>query len=544
MASYGILSASQALNATTANDTITMKGVGATNLSAQTIEGAAGNDVISFAANGITGVVTASATMVKLSGAITGHSKLIGSATYTFTGLATDTAKLEYVGTASLTADAGMITAKKIVARGQTGNDTIIFGDKLKVLDQSFIGGGKGNDYIGVGTFINGNFGTAAADSLSGASAVASTIYGGEGRDTINLKGAGLLTAVEINGHTDNDSIIIQSATLSNTYVGAGKGNDAISGEFTKITTSSIIGGQGKDTLSLNDIKSGVGIVVAGDNFSRSVTEGAGADSIYLSGSILTSTILGGGGNDSLTLAGLGGASGNKVYMDAGNDLISAASTTNDITNTTFYMGAGNDKFNIAQITGAKIGSGAINLGKGADTVSFSTVASQLTATELAGLTINGGAGADYLLGGGVLTDGDTAEPIIQFTTSTDSTISAFDTVVAQGAKSGSYVFNYVPAGAARGTFSGNGATATNGDVVFSGTFDASLTARAEFISTNAGGQGKTFGFEDGAGSSYLFVKGSTDTNNLVVQIGSANISGGARSLTINDGNRILVDLG
>jgi hypothetical protein len=158
MASYGILSASQALNATTANDTITMKGVGATNLSAQTIEGAAGNDVISFAANGITGVVTASATMVKLSGAITGHSKLIGSATYTFTGLATDTAKLEYVGTASLTADAGMITAKKIVARGQTGNDTIIFGDKLKVLDQSFIGGGKGNDYIGVGTFINGNF--------------------------------------------------------------------------------------------------------------------------------------------------------------------------------------------------------------------------------------------------------------------------------------------------------------------------------------------------------------------------------------------------
>ena len=491
MASYGILSASQALSATTGNDTITMKGVGATNLSAQTIDGAAGNDVISFAANGITGVVTASATMVKLSGAITGHSKLIGSATYTFTGKASDTAKLEYVGTASLTADAGMISATKIVARGQAGNDTIIFGDKVKALTNSYIGAGKGNDYIGVGTFINGNFGTGGADSLSGASAVATTIYGGEGRDTINLKGQGLLTAVEINGHTDNDSIIIQSATLSTTYVGAGKGNDFISGEFAKITTSSIIGGQGKDTLSLNDIRSGAGILIAGDNFSRSVTEGAGADSIYLSGVIRTATIIGGAGNDSLTLAGLTETSGNNVYMDAGNDLISAASKVNDLTDNNFYMGAGDDTFNIALITGGKIGSGSINLGKGADTVSFAAAASQLTATELAGLTINGGAGADYLLGGGVLTLNDTAEPIIQFTTSTDSTISAFDTVVAQAA-SGSYVFNYVPAGAARGTFSGNGATASNGDVVFSGTFDASLTARAEFINTNAGGLGKT----------------------------------------------------
>ena len=161
--------------------------------------------------------------------------------------------------------------------------------------------------------------------------------------------------------------------------------------------------------------------------------------------------------------------------MDGGNDLISAASKTNDLTDSHFYMGAGNDTFNIALISGGKINSGSINLGKGSDTVSFAA-GTELTAAEVAGLTINGGAGADYLLGGASLSASDTAEPIIQFTTSTDSTISAFDTIVA-AATSGAYVFNYVPAGASRGTFSGNGATASNGNVVFSGTFDSSLTA-------------------------------------------------------------------
>ena len=55
----------------------------------------------------------------------------------------------------------------------------------------------------------------------------------------------------------------------------------------------------------------------------------------------------------------------------------------------------------------------------------------------------------------------------------------------------------------------------TDGDVVFSGTFGSGLTARTDFINTNAGGVGKTYGFEDSAGASYLFVKGSSDTNNL-----------------------------
>ena len=71
---------------------------------------------------------------------------------------------------------------------------------------------------------------------------------------------------------------------------------------------------------------------------------------------------------------------------------------------------------------------------------------------------------------------------MIEFTTASDSTISAFDTIVAKGSASATYEFNYVPGGAARGTFSGNGVTATDGIVVFSGSFDSSVTARAESI--------------------------------------------------------------
>ena len=106
------------------------------------------------------------------------------------------------------------------------------------------------------------------------------TVYGGEGRDTIDVRGGGLLTAVEINGHTDNDEIKFVSGNASNTYVGGGKGNDSISGSFIKFDTSSIVGGLGADTLNLKDINSGNMALIAGDQSTRGGTEG-GADSSH-----------------------------------------------------------------------------------------------------------------------------------------------------------------------------------------------------------------------------------------------------------------------
>ena len=535
MATYGILSASKALSASTGNDTITMHGVGSTTLSAQTINGSDGNDVIDFGAFGKTAVATGTFTMKSTGGdALTGLVALNGSATYYATGKTANTGTITAVVTGVVTSQAGTISASKVVARGQLGDDTIIFGPKLKSLTASYIGGGKGNDYIGVGTFVNNQFTTGAADSFSGASAVATTIYGGAGRDTINIKGAGTITASEFLADADNDTLVIESASVTNSYIGAGKGNDAFSGTFTQLKSASLVGGQGQDTMVFNSVASGEKAFIAGDSTDRGASEG-GADSIFISGKLYTGTIQGGAGNDSLTL-NLLESSGNTIFMDAGNDVISAA-ITGDITDTTIRMGKGDDLFNAAKVTGAVIGSGAIYGGQGADTVAFNGA---ITGGEILGLTINGGAGADYLLADATLTGGDTAEAILQISTSTDSTISAFDTIVA-GAASGGYVFNYEPGGVTRGTFSGNGVTATNGVVTFTGTFDNGVTARADYLNDNGGASGKTYAFSDGAGASYLFVKGS---NNTVVQLGSANYSGGVGSMKTTDETRNYVDLG
>ena len=62
MAYYGIPSAGQALTAASTNDKITIKDLGGTLASAQSIYGADGNDVISLGAAGIT--ATASANVI------------------------------------------------------------------------------------------------------------------------------------------------------------------------------------------------------------------------------------------------------------------------------------------------------------------------------------------------------------------------------------------------------------------------------------------------------------------------------------------------
>ena len=61
MAYYGIPSAGAALTAASTNDKITIKDLGGTDVSAQSVYGADGNDVISLGALGITS--TASATI-------------------------------------------------------------------------------------------------------------------------------------------------------------------------------------------------------------------------------------------------------------------------------------------------------------------------------------------------------------------------------------------------------------------------------------------------------------------------------------------------
>ena len=216
------------------------------------------------------------------------------------------------------TADAGATTVTKVNLKGQAGHDTIVFGSAMTTMTSSFVGGGQGNDYIGGGSFINDEY-TAGANLLANATVINSTIFGGKGRDTINLEGNGVFSAGKVNGYEDNDTLKFVDASATNYFVGGGKGNDTISGDFNKLFTSSLVGGQGADTLALTDIGSAVGATIASDALDRSNTTANGADSIYISGTFRTSTILGGAGNDSLTIA-LSASSGNSIYLDAGND--------------------------------------------------------------------------------------------------------------------------------------------------------------------------------------------------------------------------------
>jgi hypothetical protein len=547
MAQFGIRSASKALTATTGNDTITMAGVGSPTLSSQTILGAEGNDVINLGAAGLTATLTSTLTNYSGNIAIGGISAVMtatfgggGAATTAVATADSDTAAASsFAFTGVITADAGITTASKIQVKGQVGHDTIVFGSTLATMTASFIGGGQGNDYIGGGSFI-GNEYTAGADSLANAALINSTIFGGKGRDTINLEGNAVFSAGKVNGYEDNDTLKFADGSATNYFVGGGKGNDTISGDFNKLFTSSIVGGQGQDSLILADIGSAVSVQIASDALDRSNTTANGADSIYISGSLRTSTILGGAGNDSLTIA-LSAASGNTIYLDAGNDRVSAIAGT-DLTDTTIYFGGGDDEFILAD-TG-KIASGRLIMGAGSDTVTLSSM--PLETSTLAGLTIRGGAGADVLLAGTNILTGDTAEPVIEFQTSTDSTITAYDTIAldADGSdESADYVFNWMPGGAVRGTFSGDDVTASNGVVTFTGTFDASVTARSIAVAS-AGATNDTFAFADGSGNSYLFIMGAG--GNTIAQVGSATITGDVQgaALTITDGKKISLNIG
>ena len=158
MAYYGIPTAAASLTASNSNDTITVLGRGTT-LTAQSVNGAEGNDIISLGAVGYTAV--ASATLSVASGwnvNATGDNKhlttailsLVDSATTTLTGTLTSTStnttgkSIHLTGV--ITSERATRTANSVYLQGNAGNDTIALGDELLVASASTFAGGQGND--------------------------------------------------------------------------------------------------------------------------------------------------------------------------------------------------------------------------------------------------------------------------------------------------------------------------------------------------------------------------------------------------------------
>jgi hypothetical protein len=543
---YGIPSAGLALTASTANDTVAMANLGGTTLTANSLYGADGNDIISIGAVGRTAVATASVSTGTLggqvqSGTLNLSAQLIGSATYSAsTILATGI----YAGSIAVT---GVITSQQAarvvngtLIQGNAGNDSILLGNSLQRVSASTFAGGAGNDWIAAATNVNNQV-TTVATALSAAVFISSRFEGGDGNDTIYLAGSAEFSALNINANQGNDLVDFRNALIQGgSFIGLGDGNDELSGLITSFTTSTIAGGKGNDTIILQGVTN-TNVMIGGDRANNDNQTADGNDSIFLNGTTLSAIVYGGGGNDTLTWSGVGG-SANVVSLNAGNDAFTAQLGSLFLDGTLGF-GEGNDILDFAD--SARIVSSTINLGNGKDSTYFADF--DLGSGNLANTTLNGGAGNDLLLASGTLSAGATVAPVIGYNANSESTISAFDTValaIAAG-RSGTYAFRYEVGGASLASFSATDGklTGSNGLVTFTSNFASDVTSRAEAVAANTT-TGNTSVFLDGSGITYMFVKGSSD--NLIVQVGTAAVSGGLNDavLSIGAGKNITLNLG
>jgi hypothetical protein len=534
MAYYGIQSG--ALSAGADNDTISMGGNRSTTITGSSVYGGEGNDLLSFAAVGVTGIFEMSGALVgasgdEPSGIISGVLQGPGagySGTDSVSGTNPDPS-LTISGVITAQAAARIINGAYFQANA--GNDTIVFGDQLTTVSASTFAGGAGNDNILAANNINNDWGGSA--SLSGAAFNKVGIEGGGGNDSISLNGDNTVSEMTLNSNVGDDDVSFVSASISGgSTIGLGQGNDILSGTLEAISTSTIAGGKGNDTINLSATTT-LQLMIGGDRANANMIDGDGNDSIYVAGgSIISSTIYGAGGNDSLTWSGDLG-SGNVISLGAGEDIFTGKNNVL-IDNSTLGMGAGNDSVYFEK-SGSIQGS-RINLGKGDDFV-FTNLQDPVSGTLLSGTTIYGGAGADMFLKNSSAA-GAVAQVKAQFLyeANTESTVSAYDTIGVDGA-SGTFEFRYEPGGLSKASFSGSNATGTNGMVTFTSTFATTMTARAAHVAANTSA-GDAAAFVDGAGLSYLFVKGSSE--NLVVQVGSAVMSGAIAggSLTLSASNK------
>ena len=215
---------------------------------------------------------------------------------------------------------------------GGSGNDT--FANTATTLAAaSRINGNEGNDTITLGAF-------------GGVSQTSSTVVGGKGNDVIVLTGS--LNSSLVNGNLDDDTITTAGAS-----------------------NSSVFGGQGVDTININGTT--VLTVVNGDK---------DGDIINVAGNVNQSTINGGDGVDTVTLANITSFTDSSVFGGDGVDTINGAAV--GAFNLTLSGDAGND---------------VINGGGGADSLFGGTGNDQINGGDGAD-TIIGGVGADRLTGG------------------------------------------------------------------------------------------------------------------------------------------------
>ena len=348
-----------------------MGGNRSTTITGASVYGGEGNDLLSFAAVGATGIYEVSGTFAaaateEVTGTISGSLAGPGAAysgTDTVTG-ADGTTSGAIVFSGVITAQAAARVINGAYFQQNEGNDTIVFGDQLTTVSASTFAGGAGNDNILAANNINNDWGGSA--SLSGAAFNKVGVEGGAGNDSISLNGDNTISEMTLNSNVGDDDVSIVSGSISGaSTLGLGQGNDIFSGGLEGFSTSTLAGGKGNDTINLSANGGALQVIIGGDRANANFTDGDGNDSIKLAGTFISSTIYGAGGNDSLHWSGDLG-SGNVISLGAGDDVFTGKDGVL-IDNSTLGFGAGDDAVYFEK-TGSIQGS-RINLGKGSDTV-------------------------------------------------------------------------------------------------------------------------------------------------------------------------------
>ena len=158
-----------------------------------------------------------------------------------------------------------------------------------------------------------------------------------------------LVSQLNINGLSGNDTITIAANLLVPAYIFGGDGNDTITGGsgndtiYGNFGDDFIIGGAGNDSIlgglgaDLLSGQSGNDRIFGGDE-SDTIYGGAGND--YIEGKGKADTLYGGGGNDTI----LGGAGSDLIYGEAGDDWIYVGDIVPLVFHDTVYAGAGTDR--------------------------------------------------------------------------------------------------------------------------------------------------------------------------------------------------------
>jgi len=285
------------------NDTIAL-GNTFTNLSATSLLGGAGDDVIGTYTNVTDATFTANAALATANGGI---------------------------GTAS--------TISKFFTEGGGGNDTVYFYLTGSTVTASTFQGGGGNDSITFNNTAGGVTNTVA-------------IFGGGGNDIISGDFSAY-SALTVAGGGGNDAITISAAVnagaanLGSIYgdvagsISQYDGDDTISAFFGAVSSTSIFAGGGNDVVTWNGTDQGNNYIglAAGNDILRltsqlsaaTVEGGAGEDTIGISAGAVATLFKAGGDNDTFTLsgdAGTGTLTTSTIFGGLGADTISNANAS------------------------------------------------------------------------------------------------------------------------------------------------------------------------------------------------------------------------